>query len=83
MIVSDVAGLGFAASVYSDAWHGVKGAHGADIGSMGAMKYHALYRWAPGFASWMHERRVMDRLVVNYIVPVLGKVRGLSPQAVR
>lgn len=75
IVVSDAAGPGIAASVFSDALDGVKGAHGAENGSLAALKFHVLYRWAPRFASWMHARRLMHPLVVDFMVPVLRKVR--------
>lgn len=54
--MSDTGGLGIAASVFVDALDGAEGAGAAKVAAMGALKYHALYRWAPALASWTHER---------------------------
>ena len=67
-------GPGIAASVFNDSLDGVKGAHGADIQAMGAVGYHALYRWAPRFASWIHKRKLMSPFVMDCVSPIVQKV---------
>ena len=79
IIVGSSAGTGFAALVHTDLLNGIKGAHGADVASKGALAFDALYRWAPRLARWMHQRRMMSPFVMGYVVPYLMKVR---PQAV-
>lgn len=75
ILVSDVAaGQGIAASVFSDDFDGIKGARSEDVQSAAALAYHALFRYAPRFAYWMHERRLMHPLVIDFMVPVMQKV---------
>lgn len=63
------AGPGVVASVYTDLLDGIKGAHGTDVVSKGALAFGALYRWAPRLASWLHQRRMMSPFIMGYILP--------------
>lgn len=73
--MSDAAGPGIAASVYTDYLDRMKGLHGADVASTASMGYNALYRYAPRIVSWMPERRLLNLLATHCMVPVQDKVR--------
>lgn len=71
-MVGDTAGAGIAASCYTNVLQGAKGIHGADNQASMAAAHHALFRWFPHAAWWLHQHRLMQLLALDYhLIPAV------------
>ena len=71
-MVGDTAGAGTAASCYTNILHGATGIHGADNQASMAAAHHALFRWAPRAARWLHQHRLMQTMALDYhLIPAV------------
>ena len=75
IMVGDASDAGIAASCYTNVLDGAKGFHGADNQAAAAAAHHALFRWFPSTARWLHQHRLMQTLVIEYHLTPLVKVQ--------
>ena len=73
--MGDASDASIAASCYTNVLDGAKGFHGADNQAAAAAAHHALFRWFPHAARWLHQHRLMQTLVLDYHLIPLVKVQ--------